>query len=344
MRMKSESNQSRRFCRGFTLIELLVVIAVIALLIGILLPALGKARDSARGLKCSVNQKQVALALTAYANDYKQLFPPRLQGCEDPDSKRESIYWYDENRIGRYLPLADRSNIDLNSGAKENQSVGGGVLACPNHPFAARSYAMNFWSNCATTWEPTQPGGKVLKRTFKPGFDTLGYKYEALYGTGFDLTVNLASKTILLGEAWAPYGSMLDAGKLDTSQTFFAGADIGRGAQFTGGKYRIATRFGAPTLSNAITYPQAGWTIPPEMVGTTGVNDFKSYIPWYRHPRRYKEMTAIKGSAPFAFVDGHVESWRPEQLFEGGVTPPRSTLQILWSPKDLELDAIPSTP
>jgi prepilin-type N-terminal cleavage/methylation domain-containing protein/prepilin-type processing-associated H-X9-DG protein len=61
---------------GFTLIELLVVIAVIALLIGILLPALGKARESGRTLKCSSNVKQIAMAANAYAVDHKdQIWP-----------------------------------------------------------------------------------------------------------------------------------------------------------------------------------------------------------------------------------------------------------------------------
>jgi prepilin-type N-terminal cleavage/methylation domain-containing protein len=60
---------SRRPALGFTLIELLVVIAIIALLIGILLPALGKARGSARSMACLSNMRQLGLAGGMYAND-----------------------------------------------------------------------------------------------------------------------------------------------------------------------------------------------------------------------------------------------------------------------------------
>lgn len=65
----------RTSIRNFSLIELLVVIAIIAILAAMVLPVLNKARESARGIKCIANLKQLGGAFALYANDFQDWLP-----------------------------------------------------------------------------------------------------------------------------------------------------------------------------------------------------------------------------------------------------------------------------
>ncbi|HAB15567.1 MAG TPA: type II secretion system protein [Verrucomicrobiota bacterium] len=136
--MKHDAKLRRpRFVRaGFTLIELLVVIAIIAILAGMLLPALGKAKLKATGVACISNQKQLVLAYLMYAGDSNDRLVNFLQQV---NSAREIPWRYDPPPVMPTFPTGTSAEKKIQTviekgyeqGALYKYASSPGILHCP---------------------------------------------------------------------------------------------------------------------------------------------------------------------------------------------------------------------
>jgi prepilin-type N-terminal cleavage/methylation domain-containing protein/prepilin-type processing-associated H-X9-DG protein len=126
--------------RGFTLIELLVVIAIIAILAGMLLPALSRAKAKASAVVCLNNLKQWGLATQLYTTDHDDWLPP--DGTPNPGDAATNYGWYIQlpGQLGlpRYHEMAWRTNAAA--------VVGRSVWLCPSN--ARRSNGRNLFHYC----------------------------------------------------------------------------------------------------------------------------------------------------------------------------------------------------
>jgi prepilin-type N-terminal cleavage/methylation domain-containing protein/prepilin-type processing-associated H-X9-DG protein len=120
-----------RKLRGFTLIELLVVVAIIALLIAILLPSLGRARENARTTKCATNMRQLGAGVLLYQTDNGGgMIIARLAAGAAAPQYPNGFYWATELVKQGYVKAANNLRPD-GSGPYPEYST---VFYCPSCP------------------------------------------------------------------------------------------------------------------------------------------------------------------------------------------------------------------
>ncbi len=173
---------TRRAQRGFTLVELLVVITIIAMLMALLIPVVGRARESGRRTQCVNNQRNIAQALNLYAGQSNGLIPPSLS-MSPKDSSGNQVLWGWAQPLFGYM---GRNDLTFSQGQPNPINAGSppalALVVCPSDATKIAGGAMSYVVNggCPNgsgsasipvdwsangVWDSRVPGTAPIQRT-----------------------------------------------------------------------------------------------------------------------------------------------------------------------------------
>lgn len=172
---------------GFTLIELLVVIAIIAILAGMLLPALSKAKEGGRSSVCKSNMRQIIYGMIMYTDengDYlpwagdvdRDLPPDWVFGGQPSGDTVNQKYWLQPPRTygfhaeagSVFTHITGMPQIRVNGRVDLNQTNGYAVYRCPSTGLIGKALRVNFSMNNFIDAAENPPKGVLMTRVVNP--------------------------------------------------------------------------------------------------------------------------------------------------------------------------------